>query len=759
MANQQIVEFIKHSLAEGKPQGEVLDSLRKVGWPEAEIQAAKAVAVPPVDSPSAPSPQPPPLQEASQSQPKPLQALPQSQTPQSLSPKVSPVIQPSQPLKMAPIQPQAVKTPVKSNKKIWFIVAPIATILLLLAGGGVFAYQKGLIFARAPFSPEEILEKGLAGAGGVNKASYQFNFSFRGEPREADAEPFKYIGTQTEEEKSKYKKDIARVDNLRDVMNYLESYMLSHKGMYPTTLSVLVDSLSGVSYVRAPDSRSYTASIVLETTEATTFLKKELSFLVDGASIKFEGQKISISSGAKYGHYMLHLPSELPKPALVEALEGLGQMASYFSRETNITGEAKGSGGQDGKTKLSETNLSLGASFGDSSYAFGADIMTKDKTFYVRLNKFPSLPGLSAFFDPALIKGKWVEITEEDLKDNLVDLPVSESLAKENTIDSAKALEAYKKMLAIAKEEKLIKVNGLPKKEKVDNTTAFRYDLSLNRQALASVYRRYMEEVLPIITPEKDKNSSSMSVDESLIEYLASDEFKAIYDYLAKNNSLSVWFSREGYPVQAILRSRIVPSDGGFGGFGEVAGKASTSKKSNENQSQFVLETTFKLQNINKSILPKMPTEFLSFEEAYKLLWNENNPLEEARGKAKDASVKAALNSFRAYAEIYYDNNKKSYGPGFASAPCPSSSSTLKNIFTDKENKKTFEQIATTTKKAASRCAASDQSYAVATALISNPDTYWCVDSSGSSKLITDKKEEELIAGKGTKASPYKCAL
>jgi hypothetical protein len=251
-------------------------------------------------------------------------------------------------------------------------------------------------------------------------------------------------------------------------------------------------------------------------------------------------------------------------------------------------------------------------------------------------------------------------------------------------------------------------------------------------------------------------------------EYLASDEFKTIYDYLAKNNSLSVWFSREGYPVQAVLKSRIVPNGNGLGGiFGALTDTtnttSSTSKKSNENQSQFVLETTFKLQDINKAILPKVPTEFLSFEEAWKLLMGGplGKSLEEARGKANDVTIKTSLSGIQMVAKFYYDENKKTYGPGFASGPCPTGTSTIKNIFTDPDNKKIFEQIVTANSKTTDlRCASSDQSYAVAASL-GTSGTYFCVDSSGEAReiKINDSSGTFLIVGKGTRASPYKCGV
>lgn len=670
MANQQIVEFIKHSLSEGKPEAEILDSLRKVGWPEAEVQAARlASVVPPVTAPVAPSLPPPQLHPLPPQQPATLQASPQSQ---ALSPNpfpatkvapplnvaqvtpMAPVTQTTQPFRMGSIQPQAIKAPSKSSKKIWFITVPIVVVLLLLAGGGYYAYQKGYIFSQLSSLPEKFFDKGLDGTSGISSASYQFSMSFKGEPREADAEPFTYTSTKK--------------------------------------------------------------------------------------------------------------TSSEPKPALAEALEGLGQMASFFSRETSIISKTKGSGGQSGEVKLSETNFSLDTIFGDLSAAFAVDVITKDKTIYVRLGKFPSLPGLAAFFDPALIKGKWVEIKEQDIKDTFLDLPgtfalpVTGDLTNEGIFDSKKALEAYKKMLIIAKEESLIKVNGAPTKEKINGEDATRYDLSFDRQALAQVYKRSMTEVLPLLIPGGEDYPSSTFVDESIIKYLASDEFKVIYDYVAKNNSLSVWFNQEMYPVQAIFKSRIVPNASGFGNiYGGISSAPTTSKKSIENESQFILEMTFNLQDINKTALPEVPKEFMSLEEAEKLFWRDNNPLTEARNKAKDAAIKANLSSFRVSAELYYSKNN-TFGPGFALGPCPGSTSTLKNIFTDPDSKKIFEQIATVTSPTRSYCAASDQSYAVAAPLVTSGG-YYCVDSSGKRGEINNPTAVLPIIGNGTKADPFKCAL
>lgn len=102
-----------------------------------------------------------------------------------------------------------------------------------------------------------------------------------------------------------------------------------------------------------------------------------------------------------------------------------------------------------------------------------------------------------------------------------------------------------------------------------------------------------------------------------------------------------------------------------------------------------------------------------------------------ARSRAYDAKIKQQLSSFRTAAEVYFANQMpNSYGP--------ESVSCVSGIFNDFDpangspglyvadgNLPDFTQVV---------CGSSDSAYAVKATLYSG-DTYWCVDSKGSSRM------------------------
>jgi hypothetical protein len=96
-------------------------------------------------------------------------------------------------------------------------------------------------------------------------------------------------------------------------------------------------------------------------------------------------------------------------------------------------------------------------------------------------------------------------------------------------------------------------------------------------------------------------------------------------------------------------------------------------------------------------------------------------PIQQAAVKQEDATVRANLDNLRAEAALYYDSNKNSYTgvctnsdfiSGLNDASNAGGSTSTCNVSPDGQN------------------------FAVATALKSNPKTFQCVDSNGSSMVI-----------------------
>jgi prepilin-type N-terminal cleavage/methylation domain-containing protein len=113
--------------------------------------------------------------------------------------------------------------------------------------------------------------------------------------------------------------------------------------------------------------------------------------------------------------------------------------------------------------------------------------------------------------------------------------------------------------------------------------------------------------------------------------------------------------------------------------------------------------------------------------------------LNSARVKGANAAVKANLSNLRKQAEIYYDNQTPSgYGSAFVAAACPSASNTSM-FWADAQIQAAISQAASAGGGGmpGTRCATDGTNYAVSAKLKSMPN-YWCVDSSGAARIVSD---------------------
>lgn len=101
--------------------------------------------------------------------------------------------------------------------------------------------------------------------------------------------------------------------------------------------------------------------------------------------------------------------------------------------------------------------------------------------------------------------------------------------------------------------------------------------------------------------------------------------------------------------------------------------------------------------------------------------------LNSAREKGEDAQIKATLNGMRAQAELYYDDNNRTYGAAETSA-CNA------QMFTDTQITQALNSITTTkvcdTSDGTAATAAAT-SWMMAAQLRTDNTLYYCVDSSG----------------------------
>ena len=96
--------------------------------------------------------------------------------------------------------------------------------------------------------------------------------------------------------------------------------------------------------------------------------------------------------------------------------------------------------------------------------------------------------------------------------------------------------------------------------------------------------------------------------------------------------------------------------------------------------------------------------------------------LNSARDKGSAAAIKSSINNLRAQAELYYDDNNRSYDPGTAGA-------TSGWICSD--SKVTTASTSVKSSGGAFSCSASAAAYRLSSILVGTPTRYYCVDSTG----------------------------
>lgn len=202
----------------------------------------------------------------------------------------------------------------------------------------------------------------------------------------------------------------------------------------------------------------------------------------------------------------------------------------------------------DWQTSDARSQLKGNLTGGDFNFSIDLEWIKKGLDFYFRLNKFPTL----FFFDLSAVKGTWIKVAPEDLAADdwrISFLKSAPDLTEEIKTQEEKLARDLERALRIADEEKVITAKVNRRKEKIDNFTTYRYDLTLNRTGLIKFYERLLNEI------------ETLDLDRAILEYLKSQEFEQIAEYLEKNNRFSLWVEEDsGWPLQATYYLRLIPS-------------------------------------------------------------------------------------------------------------------------------------------------------------------------------------------------------
>lgn len=257
--------------------------------------------------------------------------------------------------------------------------------------------------------------------------------------------------------------------------------------------------------------------------------------------------------------------------------------------EINATGASRTEGE---KNRDAEFQVGGKVKFGDLQIEAGIDFITKEGVYYVRVNKAPAL-----FFDLTPVRGKWIKITEDDLKSREEFGYYSSfvgGFAQEMDEDRARAETIpaqLRDLYALALDESLISITPSGRDGKMRQ-----YRVHADREKIVPFYKRATRELAA-----KYGTSTIVTADAETEKYLASEEFTKLFAYLSDNTELNFWLdARTGYPDRAEWSFRMAPPDS----YAKFAGK------------QFRTRFQIAFSDINKSSTVETPQDAISLDDA-----------------------------------------------------------------------------------------------------------------------------------------------
>jgi hypothetical protein len=601
-----------------------------------------------------------------------------------------------------------------------------------VAGFGYVYYEKMGGFSSEAYTQENFFSGISKKIAEIKTSTYTFSGSLNVVDRESDAEPFTLKVSNEVETKKQYFYDSQRANDAVSILGALKSiYMGSGYGSniktpkpYPQNIkNIFSGNNNYYGYSKSITDPETNKEYEYKVTENGNNFELTVNFGTDAAikAIKrygyvatttpISGKKVTFT---KNSSTYIYLSSQPPKPFLVQFGEYIKSLPADINASVSFGASAnlKDTGDADWKF-----NFDAKGDFGDLSYKVNAEALKSDGDYYFKINNIPSLLG-----DLSNIKGKWIKIPKEEatLKPNdqygysmlsylKTSISSSEKSYKQNR---EKSLKFMKKTIEVADEVGLALYRSNPKNETVDGRELIRYEMAVNKNALVPYYKKLEEE----INNDPDFKDYRNYIDQGLIDYLQSDEFNQVFDYVDKNNKLVVWTDKSGFPAIVQNTFRVVPPD--------------TATQLKDKQ----VNITFKLtiNDINKKIDISSPKDFTLID---KFISEVEKNTGSASVKGKDAAMKAYLNSIRPTAEIFYDKSAN-YGKTFALGPCKKTTGTL---FAEKDVAKALD-MATENNISSATCivtsSANGGAYAISVPLPSDTMYSWCIDSTGGSKQI-----------------------
>ncbi len=703
MINQELLAYVRGEIAHGTPAETIKSAAVSAGWPAVEVNQAVVIAT-------------------------------HERRPVEPATPVAPVAPPQEPAAIFVPPPSTTTNPPLPVQ--WPVIAGAVAVLVLVGGGLAYAYNAGIgPFKVSQYTEQTLLSGLLAKASEINTASYTFSVSLKVNPREEGATPF-VVPVPDPALDDEYYNDSRRMSDVSTILNALKyqygeqqtydytkrMYVTKPGKPYPATLTAAQMKALGNSYstIRGADpatgkvytyastdsGKNFALTVTFETSGAISAIKRSY-YGYAATTTPINGKTVTFT---KDSSAYIYLPSEAPAPFLSQLADWLRSLPADVSGTVALGATTDFSKKESADWRFTTT---ADGDFGDLSYKVDVEAQKKDKNYYIRINKMPSIIPWFANY-----KGQWIVITPTSASStegsynefSFLSSSIS-SIEDQYKKDRSEFTTTLKDVAALADKDNVFAFKAAPTKESVDGRTLYRYDLTLRKESVIQFYKDLLADA--------DKYKAfAITQDDGLLEYLQSKDFDDMFSYIDNNTYLSLYTDGKGFPAQVTYRIRIVPPD--------------TALQLKDKQIDLVFTGT--LKDVNQPVQIEVPSDAKTVEQVVKELdENSGSSLSNARAKGNDAAIKSNLDTIRTQGAIYYDSHSN-YGT--QTRVVGGAASCIGGMFKDQN--------------VASALAASDRAngdykdvlcYAYGTGFIAGADLatkgWWCVDSAGASVLET----------------------
>jgi hypothetical protein len=486
----------------------------------------------------------------------------------------------------------------RSNKKFFFIII----IVLLLVGGlsaaGYYVVTTGL-FSGAPYDNDHVISGLVNGISKIKTSSYYFSLTGQSEPKEANAVPFSIV-VKGDGREELLKKDQDTFRDLQSVISKLTTYSLQHRKstssgtrtvytyMYPSTLTaagVNADLAKKFKYAQTDEGKGYTITVAFETGEAVDTAKQSGAKIVSGKTVEISGK-----NGSSMYFYFSGKSREAEFAEIFRSQEQYLQMVP---RDYKLAVSLLGAAERTNDNKIENGQLAFKGDVTVSGSSFGIDVEGRKigETYYGIINKIPFFFG--TYSD---IIGKWIKIPPEEAgtyAGGFFRLDPKE-IQDEYSKNKEEVQDRLLTFVNVAEKNHLLIVEGTPAKEQLNGEAVYKYNLTFDKNNIVAFYK----DITKTYTDKYPK--SGPYFDQATLDFLESDEFGQVVNYLKSNSSLTIWFNTGGIPVKYSYGMRVVPSN--------------KSKIADDRQIRHTVELT--LKDVNKKVKIETPANSINLEDA-----------------------------------------------------------------------------------------------------------------------------------------------